>query len=304
MDNIDDEYGLFPDTWGPHAWEFLHSVSFAYPKNPTTRDKKGYMKFFDSLKYVLPCTGCRKSYGNFIVDKNELLLNDDVFENRDKLTKWVYDLHERVNKKLGKTYKITYDEVYEKYNNYRVKDNMDLVDRAKCFKAECKKEVPYFDIDIAKKFIEYAKKRGVYDFEKKIKINNNLQKDSDEWENRTKKCRETIQEMRLNAKESIENSGNYKNLPTIDELKLMQNLCTTIPLNKIEKMIKILDGDTSDDENLADGEGRCTECAKPRDIEFDSPTQSVLTTSNEQSVQNGGEKIIHKKYKFVINHKL
>ena len=31
--------------WGPHAWIFLHSITMAYPENPTDNDKK-YMKIF------------------------------------------------------------------------------------------------------------------------------------------------------------------------------------------------------------------------------------------------------------------
>jgi len=35
-----EEYGLFPDTWGPHAWEFFHSVAHSYPIDPTEENKK------------------------------------------------------------------------------------------------------------------------------------------------------------------------------------------------------------------------------------------------------------------------
>ena len=28
-----------PEIWGPPAWMFLHSISLAYPKNPTDVDK-------------------------------------------------------------------------------------------------------------------------------------------------------------------------------------------------------------------------------------------------------------------------
>ena len=51
-----------PKIWGPHAWIFLHSVSFSYPDDPTEEDKKEYKKFFESLQYVLPCDTCKYNY--------------------------------------------------------------------------------------------------------------------------------------------------------------------------------------------------------------------------------------------------
>ncbi len=256
MEIIDqEENGLFPDTWGPHAWEFLHSVAHAYPINPTLKNKNMYKQFYTSLQYVLPCAGCKKSYKNFNIDESAL-------KNRDTLTKWVYDLHEKVNHKLGKTYNVSYDEICDKYNSYRIKDNMDINDIAICYKAECKKEVPYMIPDIAKKFTNYAKERGEKTFDKNIEKIIKIKKDSDLWEKRTKKCRTKITTMRQLAIPNIETSGKYKNLPTIDELKLIKNLCTTISHDTIEKMIQILDG-TEVKENLADGEGKCTDCMKP-----------------------------------------
>ena len=125
-----ENYGLLPDIWGPHAWEFIHSVAYAYPTDPTNEDKKHYKEFFITLQYVLPCVGCKKSYGEFIAD--ELILGDENLKDRSSLTLWVFNLHQRVNKKLGKTYNITYEEICHKYDGYRIKDEMDLNDKAKC----------------------------------------------------------------------------------------------------------------------------------------------------------------------------
>ena len=30
---------MHPELWGPGAWKFLHSITFNYPKEPTSRDK-------------------------------------------------------------------------------------------------------------------------------------------------------------------------------------------------------------------------------------------------------------------------
>ena len=81
--------------------------------------------------------------------------------------------------------------------------------------------------------------------------------------------------MRLSAIDNIEKDGEFKNLPTINELKLMENLCTTISHEKIDKIIKILDGEILS-ENLGEDQGRCTECIKP--------------ITNEPQKQTGGNK--------------
>ena len=40
-----------PEVWGPHAWIFLHSITFNYPDNPTDDEKKHYKNFFENLKF-------------------------------------------------------------------------------------------------------------------------------------------------------------------------------------------------------------------------------------------------------------
>ena len=37
---------MHPELWGPGAWKFLHSITFNYPKEPTSRDKEYHAKFF------------------------------------------------------------------------------------------------------------------------------------------------------------------------------------------------------------------------------------------------------------------
>ena len=37
-----------PEVWGPPAWTFLHSITLAYPDNPSDIDKSNYENFFSS----------------------------------------------------------------------------------------------------------------------------------------------------------------------------------------------------------------------------------------------------------------
>ena len=51
-----------PKFWGPHAWIFLHSITFNYPKEPTDKDKEIHSKFFKELQYIIPCEKCAYNY--------------------------------------------------------------------------------------------------------------------------------------------------------------------------------------------------------------------------------------------------
>ena len=53
--------GMLTTVWGPSLWHTLHTISFNYPKRPTSSEKKNYKKFIMDLKYVLPCGKCRKN---------------------------------------------------------------------------------------------------------------------------------------------------------------------------------------------------------------------------------------------------
>lgn len=96
--------------WGSHMWFSLHTITFNYPLKPNPEDISNYKDFFISLKYVIPCSICKK---NYIRHLNELPL-DNVLTSRKKLVYWLIDMHNMVNGEIGK--KIwSYDEVIKKY---------------------------------------------------------------------------------------------------------------------------------------------------------------------------------------------
>lgn len=105
--------------WGPHAWKFLHAVTFGYPEKPSPECRKKYAEFFNALATVLPCKVCRGHYGKTI-RKDTLRLNSGVFKNRDKLSRWLVRLHNCVNKRYKKPC-MTYQEVQKLYASWMVK---------------------------------------------------------------------------------------------------------------------------------------------------------------------------------------
>jgi hypothetical protein len=108
--------GMVSSVWGPPFWHYLHTMSFNYPVEPTQEDKKHYRNFILSLKYVLPCRFCRQ---NIRTNFKHLPLTMDKMKNRDTFSKYIYDLHELINKMLKKESGLSYSDVRERYENFR-----------------------------------------------------------------------------------------------------------------------------------------------------------------------------------------
>ena len=95
--------GMMTKVWGPPGWLFLHCVTFGYPyviipsKKEHQEKMIWYRNFFHQLGHVLPCRYCRESYQDFM--KEDPI--DNHLKSRKEITKWFYDMHNKVNKKLG-----------------------------------------------------------------------------------------------------------------------------------------------------------------------------------------------------------
>jgi hypothetical protein len=105
--------GMLTSVWGPPMWHYLHTMSFNYPVNPTQQDKKHYSDFVTNLQYVLPCKYCRMNLSNNFKKKPLQMCH---MENRDTFSRYVYDLHEIVNKMLHKKSQLSYCDVREDMN--------------------------------------------------------------------------------------------------------------------------------------------------------------------------------------------
>jgi hypothetical protein len=121
-----------PKIWGPHAWVFLHTITFNFPENPTPEQQKVYKEFFESLIHIIPCDKCRY---NYIKKIKKYPVN---VESRMKLVEWLLHIHNDVNKSTGKE-EITMPELIKKYTDMYSS------------KQELQDEV----IEIKKKYINY-----------------------------------------------------------------------------------------------------------------------------------------------------
>ena len=108
--------GMLTSVWGPPMWHFLHTMSFNYPVNPTAEDKKHYSDFVYSLRYVLPCKYCRI---NLTSNLKANPIRECHLKSRETFSKYMYRLHEIVNKRLDKKSGLSYCDVRERYEHFR-----------------------------------------------------------------------------------------------------------------------------------------------------------------------------------------
>jgi hypothetical protein len=108
--------GMLTSVWGPPMWHYLHTMSFNYPVLPTNTQKRKYRSFVLSLQHVLPCKYCRM---NLTKNLASLPLTMDVMASRNTFSRYIFALHELVNKMLNKTSNLTFEEVRERYEHFR-----------------------------------------------------------------------------------------------------------------------------------------------------------------------------------------
>lgn len=117
-DDYNASDGMLVTVWGPSMWHFLHTMSFNYPVEPTEEDKRHYRDFVLSLQHILPCKYCRINLkSNF---KN-MPLEMCHMKNRETFSKYIYQLHEVVNKMLKKKSGLSYCDVRDRYEHFRAR---------------------------------------------------------------------------------------------------------------------------------------------------------------------------------------
>jgi hypothetical protein len=111
---------MLTTVWGPSMWHVLHTVSFNYRVKPTSKDKIHYREFILNLKHILPCGKCRS---NLSKNFKKLPLQTKDLQSRETFSKYVYRLHETINDMLGKKSNLSYEDVKERYENFRARCN-------------------------------------------------------------------------------------------------------------------------------------------------------------------------------------
>lgn len=108
--------GMLTSVWGPSMWHYLHTMSFNYPFYPSCDDKRHYQSFILNLQNVLPCGKCRR---NLKKNFKKLPLTWQDMKSRLTFSRYIYNLHEIINKMLGKKSGLSYEMVRERYEHFR-----------------------------------------------------------------------------------------------------------------------------------------------------------------------------------------
>ena len=127
--------GMLTSVWGPSMWHYLHIMSFNYPVAPTTEDKNNYRNFVLNLQNVLPCKYCRM---NLKTNFKQMPLKMSCMQSREIFSKYIYDLHELVNKLLNKKSNLSYADVRERYEHFRSRCTEEKPKLFKVIKANAK----------------------------------------------------------------------------------------------------------------------------------------------------------------------
>ena len=99
--------------WGPVAWDFLHTIAFAYPTEPTLADKCAMHDFIVAFAAVIPCIDCRHHFQE-MVTRDVHGPSSSAFDTRESISRLTVAWHNRVNMRLGKRLE-AYETVYARY---------------------------------------------------------------------------------------------------------------------------------------------------------------------------------------------
>ncbi|NBR60075.1 MAG: hypothetical protein EBT86_00225 [Actinobacteria bacterium] len=90
---------LPPNVWGPIFWHTIHIIALGYPiQEPPYQIKRAAKDFYESLASLIPCPVCREHYAKHL-SENPI---SPSLDKRADLFRWTVNLHNVVNKSLGK----------------------------------------------------------------------------------------------------------------------------------------------------------------------------------------------------------
>ena len=112
------------NVWGPSLWHSIHIMAQNFSPDRRVGRKSArvaYREFFDSLRFVLPCSHCRENYPRNKKAAEERLRRSGAtpFDSRKSMAKFAYLLHDEVNRCTGKGRSPSFTEVYRFYEQFR-----------------------------------------------------------------------------------------------------------------------------------------------------------------------------------------
>jgi hypothetical protein len=101
---------LDPKIWGPHYWFFLHTISMSYPVHPNAVTKKKYYDFVQNIPLFIPVESMAGEFSK-LLDQYPV---QPYLDNKESFIRWMWFIHNKINKKLEKP-QISLNDFYIKY---------------------------------------------------------------------------------------------------------------------------------------------------------------------------------------------
>ena len=101
--------------WSPAGWQFLHSAGFAYTETASLMERQTMYKFLVLFGEVLPCPRCRQHYREHTERHLAEAAASPALAGREALSRYLYELHDAVNVRLGKSDRPTWEWVRSHY---------------------------------------------------------------------------------------------------------------------------------------------------------------------------------------------
>ena len=114
---------LDPNVWGPHYWFFLHTISMTYPHHPNAVTKKKYYEFIQNLPLFIPIEAMSGEFSK-LIDQYPIT---PYLDNRESFIRWVWFIHNKINRKLEKP-ELSLSAFYTKYYDSYKSNNIKLVE--------------------------------------------------------------------------------------------------------------------------------------------------------------------------------
>ena len=115
---------LPPSVWGPFFWHTIHITALGYSNEPNYAQKRAAKDFFEALEHLIPCPVCRSHYAKHI----QHFPISPHLDKRVDLFRWTVNLHNEVNKSIGKP-TMTENEVVYYYKRMGARDKSPVVDK-------------------------------------------------------------------------------------------------------------------------------------------------------------------------------
>jgi Erv1 / Alr family len=115
---------LPPTVWGPFFWHTIHITALGYPNDPNYTQKRSAKEFFEALGNLIPCPVCRNHYAVHI----QKFPISPHLDKRVDLFRWTVQLHNEVNKSLGKAV-LTETEVIYYYKRLGARERSPVINQ-------------------------------------------------------------------------------------------------------------------------------------------------------------------------------